>query len=123
MKHTQQLAPCILDRLDVIRDTDVACVTALDLYADIAMELEASNHALFRRIDAAWIRSIGAVMQAAWKDGYSVGRDPTQLIFAQQQAPAVSMPFTWKVVADGVEIAQTVSEYVDDLLDGEGGAQ
>ena len=118
MNHTQQLAPCILDRLDHIRDNDLASITAMDVYTDAVMQLEASDHALFRKLDTALVHALAALMSAAWRDGYAVGQDPTLLIFTQQQAPAVSMPFEWKVVADGVEIAQTVDQVVDDLLKG-----
>ena len=122
MNHQQQLAQSILERLDHIRDTDVACITALAAYADAADQLEANDHALFRRLDSALVHVFASLMQAAWRDGYAVGQDPTLLIFAQQETSAVAMPFTWQVVAPGVEIAQSASDYVDDLLDGEGGA-
>ncbi len=114
----RQLSTTVLDRLDFIRDNDLASITALQVYADAAEQLEANDPALFRRIDTALVHVFAALMSAAWRDGYSIGQDPAQLIYAQQQAPAVAMPFTWKVVADGVEIAQTVDQVVDDLLNG-----
>lgn len=117
MNH-QQLSAAVLDRLDHIRDTDLASVTALDVYQDAVLHLEANDPALFRRVDAALVRIIAAVMSAAWRDGYNVGQDPAQLIYAQQQVPAVAMPFEWVTVAPGVEIAQTVDQVVDDLLNG-----
>ena len=116
--NDRQLSTTVLDRLDHIRDTDLASVTALDVYQDAAGQLEASDPALFRRVDAALVRVFAALMSAAWRDGYNVGQNPAQLIYAQQQAPSVAMPFEWVTVAEGVEIAQTVDQVVDDLLNG-----
>lgn len=116
--NDRQLSTTVLDRLDHIRDTDPASVTALDVYQDVTMHLETNDPALFRRIDTALVHVFAALMSAAWRDGYNVGQNPGLLVYAQQQAPAVSMPFEWVTVAEGVEIAQTVDQVVDDLLNG-----